>query len=253
MTDYRMKAATGHIFKDESKDAWLDRYAKKFLGWAIVASALFLILVSCGHMVPAYADWDERTPVKTYINPIVHTAPGCTAWHVGSGFVVTASHCVTPLGDQTRLELILSDGRHLKGAQLAFLANTDVGMDDFAVLHISIPGDVDWGLLNVDCSVPPVRTEVTVTGFPGLTDGLLTTNWGHISTGLADNFEGWLHAIIVDMTVSGGYSGSPAQRTSDGKVVGVIVGSAVKSPYAVMIPMKKLCAVLEIDKEGHVE
>ncbi len=202
----------------------------------------------------AWADFDTRTPVMAEISPYVAMGKGCTGWHVGAGFVVTASHCVTPLGDRAFLEIVLSNEQTLKGANIAFLANNEANMDDFAVLKVGIPKRVDWAYLDLSCSVPPVRTEVTITGFPAVNGGYLTTNWGHVSTELVNGFDGghWLHGIGLDLTASGGYSGSPVQRLSDNRVVGVLVGAAPTVPYAVMIPTKKICAVLELT-EGHVE
>lgn len=207
--------------------------------WA-AAAVLFLAMPAFASPAPPYS------PIPQTLSSTVMVNGGCTGWSIGNDLIVTASHCLASDGSRPKIKF---SNDKVGLAAVVYLAAIDEGGDDFAVLRLHVDPGGYMQPLSIDCGpMPPIGTDVYMTGYPGgerLGIGQFTST-GKVARANAP-FWKWPHAIGIEMPVFGGFSGSAVRRASDNRVVGILVGGLPEQrTIAFMIPTTKLCHVLEI-------
>ncbi len=192
-----------------------------------IALSLTLLLSACTVTAPAFAQ-----VVK------IMTDKGIgTGFYIGDGKVVTAAHVVEGSVDGGKKEVV--DG---PGTYLATVSLYSKG-DDVAVLEIA-KREPEMKALKFICATPDKGTDIRIEGFP-FNLPVKQTAWGKVSSG-EFHFQDWNNVYVTNSGAAPGNSGSPVQ-TTDGSVVGMLVGGFPVGNYNFVVPSTTICKLLGIN------
>lgn len=157
--------------------------------------------------------------------------------HIGDGYIITAAHVVTQVGDY------LVKDRNFKEYPAEVLWKNHVY--DVALLRVK-----DWRFRasSLNCDVPFQGQKITATGNPF--DLTFIETHGYIA-GKTIQLPNWKEALIADLTLGPGMSGGPVFNERH-EVVGINVGvrlhrmglSASPTGFAVIVPASTVCKLM---------
>lgn len=166
-------------------------------------------------------------------------APGhATAFHIGNGVYVTASHATT--NDQP-VKLTPYSGNSFKAKFVKRYSPLDL------VVYKSTSGGKPHPKLTLDCRSPKRGEHISIIGFPAFYEYI--SGYGQVASDLMDIDIG-NSIFTMDLTVVHGQSGGPV-LSSDGDVIGVtsaVIGAPPKGSitgYSLATSITSICNELK--------
>jgi S1-C subfamily serine protease len=164
--------------------------------------------------------------------------------YIGGGYFLTARHVAEIHPDGYIWTLKADNGRVFKATTLWMMGDADL-----AVMQISQADNAPAFVFpssGLSCESPFQGQAVTAIGNPAMfvfvhVDGKIVT----AAQDVGDKSQGpfWKDVFVMDMTVTGGFSGGPIFDAA-GKVIGLLVGALQGTGYSIMEPTDKLCGLL---------
>lgn len=160
-----------------------------------------------------------------------------SATHIGNGIFLTAAHVVK---DQETVKIKSENGNIRSGSVLW-------ASDKYDVALILSEGS-GIGVAEIDCRMPIIAENVTLTGNPLNLDDIIT--WGKVA-GSARPVGPWANVVPMNAAIAPGMSGGGA-FDDDGDLIGVNVGVMIMpmglggGPVQIsyMVPADTVCMLL---------